>query len=142
MLPKTWCFQNILLINLSHCLTMVQQLIRVMVHSRSILRPPRTSKLLDRSLSPAIWPPSRCSTNLLISSNHVEFYMIKIQYSSSYFHSQKLDSKFWLYRSRPFCPEGWGITRVVVVSNGFKRFVWLVLRLEISAFVGYLWLVN
>ena len=32
--------------------------------------------------------------------------------------------------------------RVVAVSSGFKRFVWLVLRLEISVFAGYLWLVN
>ena len=60
-----WCFQNVRLINLRHLLTMVEQLIRLIVHSRSILRPPRSSKFSDRSLSPAIRPPSWCSANLL-----------------------------------------------------------------------------
>ena len=32
--------------------------------------------------------------------------------------------------------------RVVAVLSGFKRFVWLILWLEIGAFAGYLWLVN
>ena len=60
-----WCFQNLRLINLRHLLTIVEELIRVIVNSRSILRPPRSSKFPDRSLSPAIRPPSWCSTNLL-----------------------------------------------------------------------------
>ena len=106
VLPKTWCFQNVILINLSHCLTMVEQLIRLIVHSWTILWPSCTSKLLDRSLSLAIRPPSWCSTNLLFSLNHVKFYVIKTQHSSRYLDSQKLGSKFQLCRSWPFYPFG------------------------------------
>ena len=62
-------FQNICLINLRHLLTMVEQLIRLIVHSRSILRPPRTSKLLDRSLSPKTRPPQRYLTILSLFFN-------------------------------------------------------------------------
>ena len=32
--------------------------------------------------------------------------------------------------------------RIVAVSTGFNRFVGRVLRLEIGAFTGYLWLIN
>ena len=60
-----WWFQNVRLINLRHLLTMVEQLIRLIVHSRSILRPPRSSKFPNRSLPPAIRPPSWCLANLL-----------------------------------------------------------------------------
>ena len=88
-LPKTWCFQNVLLINLSHCLTMVEQFIRLMVHSWSILWPSCTLKLLAWSLSPAIQPLSWCSTNLLFFLNHVKFYVIKTQHSSRYFRFPK-----------------------------------------------------
>ena len=111
--PKVLCSQTVLLINLSHFLTMVECHVRLMLHPRSILRLPRTSKLLDRSLSPAIWPPSWCSTNLLFYSNHVKFYMIKTQNSSRCFDSQKLGSKFLLCRSRPFYPFGRVTTRRV-----------------------------
>ncbi|KAF2533485.1 hypothetical protein F2Q70_00029323 [Brassica cretica] len=37
---------------------MVEQIIRLKAHPRSILRPPRTLELHDRSLSPAIRPPT------------------------------------------------------------------------------------
>ena len=100
-----WCFQNVRLINLRHLLTMVEQLIRLIVHSWSILRPPRSSKFLDRSLSPAIRPPSWCSTSFLFSSNHVKFYVIKTQHSSWYLDSQTLGSRFWFVLSRPFYPK-------------------------------------
>ncbi|KAF2584649.1 hypothetical protein F2Q70_00036736 [Brassica cretica] len=43
---------------------MVEQLIQLIFHSRSILRPPRTSKLFDRSISPKTRPPQRYSTIL------------------------------------------------------------------------------
>ena len=110
MLPKTRCFQNICLINLRHCLTMAEQLIRLMVYSRWLLRPPRSSTFLDRSLSPAIRPQSWCSTKILVSSNHVKFHVIKSQHSSKYVDSQKLGSGFLLLLSRPFYLEGRGIT--------------------------------
>ena len=42
------CFENVHPINLRHLLTMVEQLIRLIVNSRTLLRPLRTSKLLDR----------------------------------------------------------------------------------------------
>ncbi|KAF2580842.1 hypothetical protein F2Q70_00011416 [Brassica cretica] len=61
------CFQNVLLINLRHILTMVEQLIRLIVHSRSLLRTPRTLKLLDQSLSSATRPPQRYSTILFFN---------------------------------------------------------------------------
>ena len=32
--------------------------------------------------------------------------------------------------------------QMVTIFSGFKKFVWLVRRLKIGAFVGYLWLVN
>ena len=51
---------------------MVEQLIRLIVHSRSLLRPPRTSKLLDRSLSPATRPPQRYLTNLFFFNGFLQ----------------------------------------------------------------------
>ena len=111
------CFQNVRLINLRHLLTMVEQLIRLIVHSRSILRPPRSSKFPDRSLPPAIRPPSWCSTSLLFSSNHVKFYVIKTQHSFWYLDSQTFGSRFWLLLSRPSYPEG----RVITFSPPLNR---------------------
>jgi len=91
------CFQNVHLINLRHLITMVEQLIRLIVPSQTILRPPRSSKFADRSLPPAVRPLSWCSTSLLFSSNHVKFYVIKTQHSSWYLDSQMLGSRFILY---------------------------------------------
>ncbi|KAG5401143.1 hypothetical protein IGI04_015750 [Brassica rapa subsp. trilocularis] len=58
MLPKMLCFQNVRLINLRHLITMVEQLIRLIVPSRSILRPRHSSNFADRSLPSAVRPPS------------------------------------------------------------------------------------
>ncbi|WZY97998.1 hypothetical protein YC2023_070327 [Brassica napus] len=52
------CFQNIRLINLRHLLTMIEQLIQLIVHSRSILRLPRFSKFSVRFLPLTIRPSS------------------------------------------------------------------------------------
>ena len=126
-------FQNVCLINLRHSLTMVVQLIRLKAHPRSILRPPRTLELHDRSLSLAIWPPSRCSTNLLFSSNHVKFYVIKTQHSSKYVESQKLGYIFWLCRSRPFYPFG----RVTTFSRPLIEFVLEFLVVQLLSFTTF-----
>ena len=44
----------------------------------------------------------------------------------------------WFKRSDCGCGCGSLRMRVVAVSSGFKRFVRLILRLEICAFAGYL----
>ena len=89
---------------------MLEWHIRLMVHPQSIHRPSCTSQLLDWFLSPAIRPPSRCSTNLPFFLTHVKFYIIKTQNSSKYIDSQKLGFGFLLLLCRPFYTEGRGIT--------------------------------